>query len=209
MTIIYRTATSEDTKKIREFIRLNFLPDEPILSSWQRSKEKEERSDEEKELEFSKILQSGFSTIAEDTINENTIVVGVRVSKSIKKSDPISKPPNEVFELFDFIASKADVFNTFQVDRIVKGILLCVHRDFRGRGIATRLYTENMKLAGRLDYPLYVCDCSNKFTILACEKLQMTKVYELLYEDYVDSSGQPIFKVAHPHDKVTVFAQRL
>lgn len=202
-TITYRTATEEDINQIDELIQLHFVPDEPILRSWhlpQRKKNDKKRSG------LCELVLSGLSTIAEDA--EGTIV-GLRVSKSMETLDTQHDDDNELLKLFNFIAAKADVFNTFEVDRIVKGVLLCVHRDHREKGIATRLYVENMKLAAQLHYPLYVSDCTNKFTSLACEKLQMTKVYELFFKDYVDGDGQPIFKVAYPHDKITVFAKRL
>lgn len=204
MPITYRTATENDSERIDEFIRLNFVPDEPLLRSWQ---DRKKTPKEETNLEFSEIIQSGLSTIAEDA---KGTIVGVRISKSMKTfCSPKHHRDNELVKLLDFIAAKADVFNTFNVDRYVKGFLLCVHQNHRQKGIATSLYTENMKLAKQLDYPLYVCDCSNKFTTMACEKLQMVKVYELPYKDYVSNDGRPIFQVDFPHDKITVFAKVL
>lgn len=205
MPITYRTATEKDAEKIQQFIQLNFVSDEPLNRACKNIKL---TSRQEKTDNFKEIIQSGLSTIAE---NAEGTIVGVRLSKSMSSlCSPSKHTNNKLLKLFDFIAAKADVFNTFQVNRIAKGYLLCVHQDHRQKGIAAGLYVENMKLAKQLDYPLYVCDCSSKFTALACEKLQMTKVYELLYKDYVsDGDGKPIFQVEAPHDKIIVFAKIL
>ncbi|KAL5291799.1 hypothetical protein ACFFRR_010905 [Megaselia abdita] len=143
-------------------------------------------------------------------------IAGVRLAYPKTPSDikpPPKQTPTENFDrMMDFLALlgvRAEVFKKFNVDNSLHSMLLCVDKSYRGQGVGLKLYAENMKLGKQLGYPLYVCDCTSLFSAKLCEKLEMTKVFEMNYNEYCDENGNAIFHKVPPHDMARVYAKLL
>lgn len=74
----------------------------------------------------------------------------------------------------DFVIEKFDVFSHYNVDRYLYGNGLCVHADYRGRGIATKLLEARLSLLKALDLRV----TSTLFTTLKSQKAAKSAGYD-------------------------------
>lgn len=204
--IIYRVATEADKPTIGKFLLEHFWPDEPTFKAAGVLPSVEENED------CMKCIDYGTCTIAED---QNGTIAGVRLAKVRVPSDiekPAEKPWSQLDKILEFlrvIAVNAEVFERYNVDKLLQSMLICVSRDFRGKGIGLKLYSENMELGKKLGYKAYVCDCTSSFSARLCEKLGMECVAALDYSDCLDDNGEQLFKPDSIHDKIRVYGKAL
>lgn len=206
--LTYRKVELSDSEAIRKFLRENFYPDEPLNQSTGSHLPTEEQQDGP-----ISVIKLGTSTVAVDPEGQ---IAGVRLAYPKRPADvkpPSQKIPTENYDrMMDFLALlgvRAEVFRKFNVDTSMHSMMLCVDKKYRGQGVGLKLYDENMKLARALGYPLYVCDCTSLFSAKLCEKLGMTKVLEMNYNEYCDENGNAIFHKVPPHDMARVYAKLL
>uniref|UniRef100_T1GGC1 aralkylamine N-acetyltransferase n=1 Tax=Megaselia scalaris TaxID=36166 RepID=T1GGC1_MEGSC len=206
--LVYRKVEESDTDAIRNFLRENFYVDEPLNQSTGSNLPTEEQQ----EGPIS-VIKHGSSTVAVDSQGN---VAGVRLAYPKVPADikpPSQQIPTANFDrMMDFLALlgvRSEVFKKFNVDTSMHGMLLCVDKKYRGQGVGLKLYSENMKLAKSLGYPVYVCECTSLFSAKLCEKLEMTKVLEMNYNEYCDENGNAIFHKVPPHDMARVYVKVL
>lgn len=204
--LTYRTVEEKDSLSVKTFLRENFYTDEPLSTN-------SDLPTEEQQQEAIDAIELGCSTIA---LDQQGNIAGVRLAVPKEPADikpPSKQIPTAHFDrLMNFLALlefHADVFTKFNVDKSIYSIMLCVDKSYRGQGVGLKLYEENMKLAKSLGYPLYVCDCTSLFSAKLCEKLEMTKVLEMNYNEYCDENGNEIFHKVPPHDMARVYAKLL
>lgn len=204
--ITYRVATESDKPKIEKFMFANFWPDEPTYKVAGVLPSQEESDD------VLKCIDYGTCTIAED---EEGTIAGVRLAKVRVPSDiekPVDKPWSQldkVFEVLRLSALKAKVFERYKVDKLLQSTMICVNRDFRGKGVGLKLYSENMELGRKLGYKVYICDCTSVFSAKLCEKLGMELIDSWDFSEYVDEDGEQLLKTEPIHDKLRVFGKVL
>lgn len=205
--LTYRKMEETDSEAVRIFLRENFFTDEPLTQS------SGQLPTEEAMGRPVEVVKLGCSTIAVDSQGN---IAGVRLAYPKGPADvkpPSPQIPTDIFDrTMDFLVLlgfRADVFGKFNVDKAMKGMMLCVGRSYRGQGVGLHLYAENMKLAKSLGYPLYVCECTSLFSAKLCEKLEMTKVLEMNYNEYCDENGNAIFHKVPPHDMARVYVKLL
>lgn len=202
---IYRKIENFDFELLKVFLKENFFNDEP-LSKIAGTIPTDKQLDK-----LVSITQYGCSTV---TIDPEGNVAGVRLAYPRKPED-IEQPSkdrknNKIRNFLGFLAFSSDVFKKFNVDTSMCGVLICVARKYRGHGIALKLYLENMNLAKSLGYPIYVCECTSMYSSKLCQKLEMTNVFEVCYNEYCDENGDPFFqKLPPPHDIAQVYVKVL
>lgn len=204
--ITYRVANESDKSKIGKFLYDHFWPDEPTFKAAGIIPSEEENED------VLKCIDYGTCTIAED---QHGAVAGVRLAKVRVPSDiekPADKPWTQLDKIFEFlriIALDAKVFERYNVDKLLQSMLICVSRDFRGKGVGLKLYSENMELGRQLGYKVYVCDCTSTFSAKLCEKLGMECIAAWDFNKYLDENGEQLFKPESVHDKLRVYGKAL
>lgn len=206
--LTYRKIEDGDAQAVKKFLQMNFYTDEPLNQSTGSHLPTEEQQDGPVH-----VIKLGSSTMAVDSEGN---IAGVRLAYPKGPADikpPSKQIPTENFDrMMDFLALlgvRANVFEKFNVDKSMHSMMLCVDKSYRGQGIGLKLYEENMKLAKSLGYTLYVCDCTSLFSAKLCEKLGMTKVLEMNYNEYCDANGNAIFHKVPPHDMARVYAKLL
>ncbi|KAL5291800.1 hypothetical protein ACFFRR_010906 [Megaselia abdita] len=204
--ITYRVAIPSDKQRIGKFLLEHFWPDEPTFKAAGVLPSDEENED------CLRCIDYGTCTIAED---QNGIIAGVRLAKVRVPSDiekAADKPWSQFDQIFEFlriIAVNAKVFERYNVDKLLQSMLICVSRDFRGKGIGLKLYSENMELGKKLGYKVYVCDCTSAFSAKLCEKLGMECIAAWDYSEYLDEDGKQLFTPDSVHDKLRVYGKAL
>lgn len=84
------------------------------------------------------------------------------------------KEVNELMSLLDYVKNKFDPCDHFNVDYYLHGIALCVHKDYRGRNIATELLKSRDSLLRRLNLTV----TSTIFTTIGSQKAAEIAGYE-------------------------------
>uniref|UniRef100_T1GHU7 N-acetyltransferase domain-containing protein n=1 Tax=Megaselia scalaris TaxID=36166 RepID=T1GHU7_MEGSC len=184
--IIYRVANESDKEKVGKFLYDHFWPDEPTFKAAGVLPNKEENDD------VLKCIDYGTCTIAED---QNGTIAGVRLAKVRVPAD-IEKPAEKPWTQLDKILNSCSM-------------LICVSRDFRGKGVGLKLYSENMELGKRLGFKAYVCDCTSAFSAKLCEKLGMEVIAAIEYTECLDENGEQLFKPEAIHDKIRMYGKAL
>lgn len=203
----FRIANESDKECIGKFLLEHFFNDEPICRSENATID---------DISLGKILKcidSGTCTIAEDADGN---LAGLRLAmpktpedvKSMNVKNP-KKTIDRMWRMVYDIAVAANAFERYGVDKIMQSMVLSVDGKYRGKGLGTQLYAENMKLAKDLGYKVYVCDCTSLFSAKACLKLGFETIFEIAYSDYKNDKGVQIFKPNAPHDKIRVLAKVL
>ncbi|KAL5291802.1 hypothetical protein ACFFRR_010908 [Megaselia abdita] len=204
--IVYRLAEEKDEPGVLKLLRDHFYTDEPLS----KNAGYHDPADEQFAVG---LIKQGTSTVAD----VNGQIVGVRLAYPSHKKSQVSakfnKKPTTAFErLMGFInalESKSNVFGRYQVETVMQGHMLSVHRDFRGKGIARKLYEHNMELAKEKGFPIYVCDCSSLFSSRLCEKLGMEQTATMEFHEYCDENGNAYYTPEPPHDFARSYAKKL
>lgn len=204
--ISYRLAEEKDEPGVLKLLREHFYTDEP-LSKFDGY---HDLADEQFAVGLIKLRTS---TVAET----NGEIIGVRLAYPNQKENLVceafnKKPTTAYDRLFGFVNAlqvKSDVFNKYQVDTVMQGHMVGVNRNFRGKGIAGKLYEENMKLAKQKGFPVYVCDCTSLFSAKLCEKIGMEQIATMEFNEYCDENGNPYYNPDPPHDLARSYAKRL
>lgn len=204
--ITYRLAESKDEPSVLKLLREHFYTDEPLS----KSQGYHDAADEQFAIGT---IKFNTCTVAECDGH----IVGFRLAYPSNKDNQVAAAyngrPNTAFEkLMGFVCAlerKSNVFARYQVDTVMQGHMLCVHSDFRGKGIARRLYEENMELAKQKGFPVYVCDCTSLFSARLCEKLGMEQTATMEFHEYCDENGKPYYSPEPPHDYARSYAKRL
>lgn len=205
--ISFRIGTESDKARVKVFLKEHFFVDEPICKS-------ENAAIDEGSLDkIVRCLEFGTCTLAEDSTGK---LIGVRLAKPRTPEDVdnlnIDIPKTTLDRMWRMVydlALNANTFERFGVEKIMHSMVLGVDKDYRGKGLGTQLYKENMKLAKELGYTVYTCDCTSLFSAKACLRLGFDIIYEIAYTDYKDEKDVQIFRPSPPHDKLRVLAKVL
>lgn len=213
MSVIkYRVAEQKDEPAVLQLLRDYFYPDEPLNKSCGTH----DKEDEEFAIGT---IKHGLCTIAEvfDASHPDGYIIGCRLAypstkdeaeEGIQKSPPVTNF-EKIVAFLGMLEAKANIFQRFNVERIAQGHMLSVHENFRGKGIAKQLYVENIELARKLGYPIYVCDCTSLFSAKLCEKLGMELTATMQFDEFADANGNAYYQPPPPHDYARSYALRL
>uniref|UniRef100_A0A1I8NMR7 N-acetyltransferase domain-containing protein n=1 Tax=Stomoxys calcitrans TaxID=35570 RepID=A0A1I8NMR7_STOCA len=115
----------------------------------------------------------------------------------------------QILRLLGEVNRDAGIFDRYGVEEILYLFLASVATSHGGRNIATRMTQELMRLGKLWNYQVLSMDCSSYYCARVCERLGMECLNTVLFDEYRDDSGNPIFKPALPHVAMKTFAQRL
>lgn len=103
------------------------------------------------------------------------------------------------------------VLTAYHETKILKLIALCVHHDYRKKGIATELVRCTLDHAVKLGYTFAGVVCTSIYTQALFVKLGFEKVEERYYADYVDlGTNSLLFKdVEEPHKSIISYVKKL
>lgn len=102
-----------------------------------------------------------------------------------------------------------DLFNTYQLDKILECRIISVGEQARGKGVAKGLMKESLKRAKDNGFRLFKADATGAFSQRVCSSLGMVAISTVRYEDYCDEEGRPVFVVPPPHQALVVMVKKI
>lgn len=210
-TLKIRVAQPEDSERVVEFLKDNFYPYAPLTSC-----EPKRIVTVEDENNLHECIGYGCSLMA----LKDDQLVGVSVAMPQKRSSidgyfaTAKKLGNtkagQMFRLLGEVNRDASVFDRYGVDEILYLFLSSVAPNHRGSNIATLMTQELMRLGKeKWNYQVLTVDCSSFYCAQVCERLGMECINTVIFSEYLDENGNPIFKPAAPHVAMKTYAQLL
>lgn len=211
-----KIAIESDLESISYFIKIHFEAMEPIMKSYQlkTAATNDSRSEIDNALnEFHlECIKSQTAFVAYSLENE---LVGVLLSNKIepKHSEETlefaSKLSGRKFadfcKLMAYVGSKADVFKRLNVQQSLHIEIISVHKNFLGRGIASKLFDECFKQAKALKFPALSLNCTSYFTSRICEKNDLELLSTVSYDEFNSHAGKLLFIPNEPHTLIKSF----
>ena len=180
------------------FYRDMFVPDEPVMRSISF-----DFDEEFKGYVASGLKQNLSIALISDATGE---IVGVRLMNILNKNVTFDTAnlKSEKFKLIaDFILylrSLADVFEHYSVEDVIRFSAISVHRDFRCKGIGSKLMKAAISYVGNLGLgPVVVTgEGSSNYAKRIYEKCGFDSLAEVVFADY-KADGHVVFQGLEEH----------
>jgi ribosomal protein S18 acetylase RimI-like enzyme len=204
-------AKEEDGEKIAEFLRHSFYRYEPLNVCIGSPPNRPINAI--LPLEF---LSEGRSLLAVSRNGQH--ILGVCINGEYKrnknvyttKQKKLTEPSySKIASFLEEFEALADIWNKSDVDSGILIYMLAVDPASVGRGIGRALMEATRDKAKCEGYQMFCIFCSSHFSAKIACNMGMECVYSLLYSEYKDEDGNPVFKPPHPHTEMTVFLQKL
>ncbi|KAF9420169.1 hypothetical protein HW555_003582 [Spodoptera exigua] len=95
------------------------------------------------------------------------------------------------------------------VDKILECRIISVDQQARGRGLAKELMSRSIDVAIQNGFKLFKADATGAFSQRICSSLGMEVIRTVRYDEYLDSSGTPVFNVPPPHEALAIMVRKL
>ena len=201
-------ASEARRSEIIEFLKQHFYPDETLCKSI------EINFDEELYQTWWKKLQDDLSVLLiSDKSNE---IIGVRIIGLAERGNRFdsSQYKNEKFIAINrFLSHKSDemdVFQRFDVDIAVHFLALCVHKDFRGQGAASKLMKAALAFSKELGIdPVCVTgEGTSASSQRIYDKFGFETLHTVLYSDY-RMNGEVVFTNTGDNLSTKIYVKKL
>ncbi len=218
MAITYQLVTPEQFQEAIELYNTCYLPYDPVLKAVGCTVPS--NLDRPMVLGY---LKQGLSWCAVDKITGK--MVGIRISHSQSVTDLTDAVPtfddyiqrgwsrawSSVWVLFSCALDFKKILTTYQEDKMMELFALCVHPDYKKRGIATELVKRNLDHAVKHGHTFAGVLCTSAYTQQLYEKQGFEKVKEVCYATYVDTrTNSFLFKdVEEPHKAAISYVKKL
>ncbi|XP_054264813.1 arylalkylamine N-acetyltransferase 1-like isoform X2 [Macrosteles quadrilineatus] len=203
--------SNRDSDRVLDFLRRFFFRDEPLNVCVGLLDGPEETCPDLEQYCLDSI-PDGVSLMA---VSPSGKLLGVCINGVLsrqpedcdKDNTECSNPKfDKIQKLLKFVYNESNVFGQFsEVDKLLDIRVCSVDDACRGHGIAKNLFEKTKLLAQELGMPLVRVDCTSHFSAKAVERLGFHCVYTLLYSEYLDREGEPVFVPEFPHTCVKTF----
>ncbi|XP_055388889.1 arylalkylamine N-acetyltransferase 1 [Condylostylus longicornis] len=209
----YKLITPEYYEEVIKHLRNTFFSDEPLNKAANLCEKGEGNPD--LELHSYKTLEDNLSIMA---ITEDDEIAGVILNGLVRadqnacqKKLDLSSDENfkKIFNLLNYINSKVNFFDIFNIDKLFDIRILSVDSKYRGRGIAKNLIEHSIKIAKEFNFEIIKADATGMFSQKLLRSHGFDIMTELYYDKYVDEFGKPILKVESPHIKLQLLYKKI
>ncbi|XP_013108744.2 arylalkylamine N-acetyltransferase-like 2 isoform X1 [Stomoxys calcitrans] len=211
-TLEIRVIQPEEAHKIVKFLVENFFAHAPLSSCHPKNVLTAE--DEAKLCKCIEIYGCSIMALEGDELVGVCVALPKNrssIDEYFQQADELGKDNKngQILRLLGEVNRDAGIFDRYGVEEILYLFLASVATSHGGRNIATRMTQEWMRLGKLWNYQVLSMDCSSYYCARVCERLGMECLNTVLFDEYRDDSGNPIFKPALPHVAMKTFAQRL
>lgn len=202
----YETASEDRRRAVLDFIRDQFMPDEPLARSigcpWT----------EEVETLWASVINWNISLLLiSDTTDQ---VVAVRISRISKKDDQFdisalsSEDLRKIFGITVAFNIICNVYDHYKVDDYINFLALGVHADYRRKGIGLKIQKAAVAMAKNFEVGpvLLRVEATSNFSKKIFEKLGFDTLGEILYEDHKEN-GEVVFKNMGDNKSVKLYGK--
>uniref|UniRef100_A0A2A4J4D3 aralkylamine N-acetyltransferase n=1 Tax=Heliothis virescens TaxID=7102 RepID=A0A2A4J4D3_HELVI len=190
------TITPDMSEAVIQHLRNNFFADEPLnkaVSLCQRGEP-----------------HAALERLCAVTIADGLSVAAIEGDTSIEKIQQSSDEKyNKIFTILYSVSQELDLFNTFQVDKILECRIISVDQQARGRGLAKELMARSIDIAKENGFKLFKADATGAYSQRICSSLGMEIIRTVRYADYRDASGTPVFDVPPPHNALAIMVRKI
>lgn len=150
-------------------------------------------------------------------ISSNNLV-GISICESVDtKVGEFERAGNEnedsgfrdLIKFFNYVEEKSNICEKFQIQEFYHIFTISVHPDYRGQGIATKLFEASFDLAKSKNFKLITVECSSVYTAKIAQKMKMECISTVTYEEVNNHLGKKLFVPRSPHNDVKTFAKKL
>lgn len=208
-TFTVQTISEDEADEILKFKNSHFHNHDPVERALPGTKHKS--NDAEVIL---KGIKDGFALKAVDKETSTLVgfVIGVPTSlhvvDELKRSAATVDDTNRAYinSLVAYLESKANIFGRFKVERRIHVPSLCVHSDYRGHKIGTKLFEAAIAEAKSGQFELITVHCSSSYSARIAVCLKMDLVFTVTYQEYNDHVGKQLFTPVGPHTEIATYA---
>ena len=115
----------------------------------------------------------------------------------------------DIITFLALVSEKANIFERFGINQCMKLRSICVHKDFRGHKIATRLLETAIIETNKLNFEWISITCTSFYTAKIVVTLGMQQVSSISYQEYNDKVGKQVFTPIEPHLEISTFVMKL
>ncbi|XP_020807360.1 dopamine N-acetyltransferase-like, partial [Drosophila serrata] len=213
-----RIMTKDDYPRVKAFMKDDFLKSEPLCQS--SSKPMELEKEKEKEMDdyhLSLIAQSTCLVALEESNGDKLVgfvLAGAQFPEDLEKHRQEAEVMDQNFLghitfMLSKIEREADIFRRYGISKALYSHITSVAASMRGKGLGSRLASKLMDVGRSKGFPAMVAYCTSFYSARQKEALGMECIHFLVYADYKDDSGHPIFTPAAPHTKARVMFIKL
>ncbi|XP_017056599.1 arylalkylamine N-acetyltransferase-like 2 [Drosophila ficusphila] len=214
--ITIRIMTKEDYKDVKAFMTDDFFLSEPLCqSSGERVHHQNEKENDEYHLSM---IAQGTCLVALDENNGGRLVgfvlAGAQFPEDVEKhrieAEAMEKHTwGRICVLLSKIEIEANLFERFGISKVLYSHITSVDTSMRGKGLGSRLAETLMEVGRSKGFPAMVAYCTSFYSARQKEALGMQCIHSLVYADYKDDQGRPIFTPKAPHKMARVMAIKL
>ncbi|KFB37543.1 AGAP011168-PA-like protein [Anopheles sinensis] len=201
--------------EVIQHLRRTFFADEPLNKAVNLCRPGDGHTLLEKHSLSS--LRDGISVMAVTASGE---IAGVVVNGILYGNDDTSRALDtlatmdddkfrKIFTLLYEENLKIDLFEQFSVEKIFEIRILSVDSKFRGQGLAKELMRKSEEVARTQGFRIMKTDATGMFSQRVASSLGFATRHEVLYDDYCDQDGRPVFHVGEPHDRLKIMYKAL
>ncbi|XP_022224855.2 dopamine N-acetyltransferase [Drosophila obscura] len=107
------------------------------------------------------------------------------------------------------VEQETNVCQRYGVPSAIHVHALGIDHTLRGLGLGVRLMNAVAERARALGHPLVTVDCTSLYSARLMARLGYELINTLRYDDYLDETGQQVFRPPAPHDSVKTYVLRL
>lgn len=162
------------------------------------------------DVEIITLAECGLSFEAIDTRND--FLVGVLLCTTHKKGEknahyeeifrkaPMDEKFKKINDLTDLAKDLAEpiIRKDDKANEYLEGVMICVHPNYSGQGIAKQLLTAMESLAKERSIKVTYVGCSSEFTSRAMIKLGYQEIVNIPYSEYRHEKSQVGFENVQP-----------
>lgn len=210
--------SKDDKCRVLKFLRRYFFRDEPLNKSIQLIPEGENSTCLELEEYCSHTsFENNLSFMA---VSTSGAIIGVLLNGKMDSPSPSNEEPEyirscknpkfkKILRLLHYIDKNVNADGRFQDVNVLEIRIISVDTNWRGKGVAKALIKKTIEIANEQGFHYVRADCTSLFSGKLCARFGFDAIYKLLYKDYVDENGKPIFSPAPPHEAATTYVKKL
>lgn len=214
--IALRVIQPHERQEVLDFLHLHYYLEEPLTAG----SEPKQPDKEDEEFNMSNIVHGTcVMAIEKNKAHPAGRIIGVLLSGP-KECDEAKHLFEDAAKLgatkwgrtLHFLAcieQEANIFERFNVQRVLHIHVMGVNATMRGRNIGRRLVEEVLKIAKSLHYEMVSADCTSFYSAKLFERMNADCINIKFYKDYTDEAGRQVFKPDWPHECVKTFAFKL
>uniref|UniRef100_A0A6P4FM02 aralkylamine N-acetyltransferase n=1 Tax=Drosophila rhopaloa TaxID=1041015 RepID=A0A6P4FM02_DRORH len=215
--ITIRIMLKEDFANVKAFMKKEYFASEPLCQSSGET-DCHLQIEKENDVLIPSMIAQGTCLVALDEKNGGRLVglvlAEARFPKDLEtnriKADAMENNVcGRIYVMLSKIEREANLFERFGISKVLYSDTTSVDTSMRGKGLGSRLAATLMDVGRSKGFPAMVAYCTSYYSARQKAALGMQCIHSIVYADYKDDQGRPIFTPAEPHTMLRLMAIKL